>query len=143
MNNTMKKSGSVFPTRVDAWLVVVIGIAVAMCFFPAWMLRHTSPGGSIAAVVVGLLTLTVVLMLTVPCRYTLESDYLFIQCGILKKRIPYAEIRKIELSSNPLSAPALSLRRVKIVYGRTFQLVSPQERDRFVDELSKRAGLVG
>lgn len=90
---------------------------------------------------IGVFTLGIVLVLTVPCRYTLESDHLFIQCGILKKRIPYAEIRKIELSSNPLSAPALSLRRVKIFYGRTFQLVSPLERERFVEELSKRAGL--
>ncbi|MDO9439166.1 PH domain-containing protein [Hydrogenophaga sp.] len=122
---------------MDAWLVVVIGIAIALCFIQAWMLRDVSPSASIAAVVLGLLTLGIVLVFTVPCRYTLEADQLFIQCGVMKKRIAYADIRGIELSSSPLSAPALSLRRVKIVYGRSFQLVSPRERERFVEELSK------
>lgn len=137
------KNGHVFRTRIDAWLVILVGIAIASCFVQAWSLSNVSPGGSIAAGAIGILSLAIVLVLTVPCRYTLEGDHLLIQCGVIKRSIPYAQIHGIEASSSPLSAPALSLRRVKIVYGRSFQLVSPQERGRFIEELSKRAGLVG
>ena len=137
------KNEHVFRTRIDAWLVILIGLAIASCFVQAWSLRSVSPGGSIAAAAIGVLSLVIVLTLTVPCRYTLKGDHLSIQCGVIRKRIPYAQIHGVEASSSPLSAPALSLRRVKILYGRSFQLVSPQERGRFIEELSKRAGLVG
>lgn len=137
------KNEHVFRTRIDAWLVILVGIAIASCSVQAWSLRIVSPGGSIAAAAIGILSLVTVLTLTVPCRYTLKDDHLFIQCGVTRKRIPYAQIHGVEASSCPLSAPALSLRRVKIVHGRSFQLVSPQERGRFIEELSKRAGLLG
>jgi len=81
-----------------------------------------------------------VLALTLPCSYSLEADHLFIRCGFIRRRIPYSQIHRIEPSSNPLSAPALSLRRVKIAYGRSFQLVSPRERERFIEELGQRVG---
>lgn len=135
------KNEHIFRTRIDAWLVILVGIAIASCFVQAWSLSSVSPGGSIAAAAIGILSLVIVLTVTVPCRYTLKGDHLFIQCGVIRKRIPYAQIHRVEASSSPLSAPALSLRRVKIVYGQSFQLVSPQERDRFIEELSKRAGL--
>jgi membrane protein YdbS with pleckstrin-like domain len=137
------KSRDVFPTRVDAWLTVLVGLAVAICFVQAWSLRSSSAQGALAAFAIGAFSLTMVLALAVPCRYTLETDHLSIRCGFIRKRIPYAQINRIEPSSSPLSAPALSLRRVKIGYGRSFQLVSPRERDRFMEELAKRAGLAG
>jgi hypothetical protein len=62
---------------------------------------------------------------------------LYIRCGIIKRRIPYWEIHQVERSSNPTSAPALSLRRVKIGYGQSFQLISPRDRDRFIEEITK------
>jgi len=133
----------VYPTRVDAWLVVLVAAAVAMCFIQAWSLLASSAGQALAAFAIGVFTLGAVLALTVPCRYTLEADHLLIRCGIIRRRIPFAKIDRIETSWSPLSAPALSLRRVRIGYGRSFQLVSPRERDRFIEALRERVAGAG
>lgn len=139
--NGTATNDSVFPTRIDAWFVLVVGAAFALCLHQAWSLRSISPGGSLAALAIGISSVVTVLALTVPCRYTLKDDHLFIRCGLITRRIPYVQIHKVELSSSPLSAPALSLRRVRIAYGRSFALVSPLQRDRFVDELVRRCDL--
>jgi membrane protein YdbS with pleckstrin-like domain len=132
---------SVFPTRIDAWLVILVGVAFALCLRQAWSLRGASFGGGMIALAIGIASVITVLALTLPCRYTLKDDHLFIHCGMIKKRIRYAEIHRVESSSNPLSAPALSLRRVRIDHGRSFTLVSPLERGRFIEELLRRCGL--
>ena len=79
------------------------------------------------------------LALFLPCNYTLAEDHLLVRAGFRRWRIPYREIRSIQLSRNPLAAPALSLRRVKIEYGGQFTLVSPRQREFFVQELQARA----
>lgn len=132
---------TVFPTRVDAWLVLVIGAAVGFCLAQAWYLQGRSPAGSVAALAIGLLTLAFVLACTVPCRYTLGDAALHIRCGFIRQQIPYMQIQRIALSGSPVSAPALSLRRVSIVHGRRATLVSPRDRERFVAVLSLRCGL--
>lgn len=72
------------------------------------------------------------------CHYTLEADHLRVQSGVVRWRIPYADITDVQASRSPWAAPALSLRRVKISYRGRFQLVSPRERERFIDELRAR-----
>ncbi len=44
----------------------------------------------------------------------------------------------MEPSRNPLAAPALSLRRVKVSYRGRFQLIPPLERERFIQLLEER-----
>ena len=92
----------VFPSRVDAWLVAVLALAVGLC---VWQGVAT---GSAVSLAIGAATLAVVLALTVPCRYTLEADHLAVRCGLIRQQVPYARIRGVEASRNPLSAPALS-----------------------------------
>ena len=74
-----------------------------------------------------------------PCRYTLEADHLLIRCGLIRQRIAYRDITAIAPSRSVLSAPALSLQRVKISYRHTSsQLVSPRERGIFIQMLQDR-----
>jgi len=124
----------VFPSRVDAWLLAVLALAVGLC---VWQGVAT---GSAVSLAIGAATLAVVLALTVPCRYTLEADHLAVRCGLIRQQVPYARIRGVEASRNPLSAPALSLQRVKVRLDHGFVLVSPRERERFITELRRRAG---
>lgn len=125
-------AGLVFSSRVDAWLVLVIGAAIALCFFEAWRLQST------LAALVGGFTALLVLGLTVPCRYTLTEDHLLIRCGMFRRRVPYSDIQRIEPSRSMLSAPALSLKRVKISGVGRFHLVSPNDRELFIEVLSAR-----
>ena len=74
----------------------------------------------------------------IPCRYTLLDDGLLIQSGLIKRKIDYRVMKDVHPSRNPLSAPALSLRRVKIELDKGFALVSPKNRDEFIVQLKRR-----
>ena len=91
-------------------------------------------------IAVGVVFLVVVLFATIiiPCRYTLTDDGLLIQSGLIKTKIEYRRMKDVKPSWNPLSAPALSLRRVKIKLDKGFALVSPKRRDEFIVELKRR-----
>ena len=93
-----------------------------------------------AWIAVGVVLLVVILFITIiiPCRYTLLDDGLLIQSGLIKTKIDYQRMRDVKPSWNPLSAPALSLKRVKIKLDRGFALISPKHRDEFIVELKRR-----
>ncbi|MDM0121969.1 PH domain-containing protein [Variovorax arabinosiphilus] len=125
----------VFFSRIDVWLVLCVGASLALCFVLAWTQQ------SVMAFAIGSLTVAAVLALTVPCKYTLTKSHLKIRCGLLKRVVPYADIVGIELSRSIVSAPALSLMRVKVSCARTAHLISPNDRERFMKELRARAPL--
>jgi hypothetical protein len=77
--------------------------------------------------------------LTQPCRYTILDDSLSIRCGIVFYQIPLDEIESVEPSGSWLSAPALSLRRVKVRSKRRTILISPASREAFIEDLRSAA----
>lgn len=127
-----------FPSRVDAWLVAVLLFAVLSPLAAVFL----AGANMVFAAVSVLITLLVVGLLLVPCRYTLEADHLLIRCGLIRQRIVYSDITDITASGSVLSAPALSLKRVKVSYGRagytSSQLVSPRDREVFMQALRER-----
>lgn len=86
--------------------------------------------------VIGAATLMLTGLVTVPCRYTLLDDSLSIRCGVYFTRIPLDRIRAIEPSRSWLSGPALSLQRIKVSTASRYYLISPADRDRFIEELT-------
>ena len=71
-------------------------------------------------------------------NYTIEGDVLVIRCGFFaKQKIAISDITSIEKTNNPLSAPALSLKRLEIKYGKNYDyaLISPVRREEFVAAL--------
>lgn len=122
----------VFPSRVDGWLIAVLLLAMVSPLAAVWWVG----ADMVLALASVLVTLLVCGVLLVPCRYTLESDHLLIRCGLIRQRIPYRDITAITPSRSLWSAPALSLQRVKLSYGRTSsQLVSPRDRAAFIQAL--------
>jgi len=128
--------GLVFFSRIDAWLVLCVGASIALCFFLAWTQQ------SLMAFAIGGFTVAAILASTLPCKYTLKKSHLEIRCGLLKRVVPYADVIGVELSRSIVSAPALSLMRVKVSCARTAHLVSPNDRQRFMKELLVRAPLL-
>ena len=59
---------------------------------------------------------------------------------LIRYKIPLAQIREIRPSSELRSSASWSYDRIKVVYGvyRSL-LISPRDRDRFLDELVRRA----
>src|SRR3954467_5622287 len=93
----MLSSGQkIYPSRVDTWIVGVVVVALALCFVQAWILRDSSHIGAVTALMIGFFSLAMVVVLTVPCRYTLENDHLYIRCGLINRRVPYADIHGVE-----------------------------------------------
>jgi hypothetical protein len=63
---------------------------------------------------------------------------LVIKYGPFKKIIPLNTIKSVKKTMNPLSSPALSLKRLEIIYGQyNMVLISPKDRDEFMKILSK------
>lgn len=134
------KKNNVYPSAVDWWWMIPLIVVVVYVSF-ADIINEFEQGDVLDGwIAVGVVLLVVLIFATIiiPCRYTLLDDGLLIQSGLIKKKIDYRSMRDVKPSCNPLSAPALSLRRVKIKLDRGFALISPKHRDEFIVELRRR-----
>lgn len=129
---------AVYPSRIDTWLVLVIVGAVGLVLAHGILLAPTAPWAALISFGVAIFTALIVAAMTLPCRYELEADHVLIRCGMIRQRIRYAEITGVAPSRSMVSAPALSVRRVKIGFKHGAQLVSPREREAFIADLQQR-----
>lgn len=133
-----------FVSAVDWWLGALL---VALPLAAVGVLIWTVLSGT-GEVLVALITLLAVVALYVglvmPVRYAITQELLVVRFGLVRQRLPLAQIVSVKPSRNPLSSPALSLNRLCIRYGPglwRFVLVSPADRDGFLELLADRAGL--
>ncbi|MCM3213941.1 PH domain-containing protein [Niallia taxi] len=71
--------------------------------------------------------------------YILNEENLIIKYGPFKSTIPLQSINRVKKTNNPLSSPALSLKRVEILYDKYNSVfISPVDRDEFIALLCKR-----
>ena len=129
-----------YPSRVDWWIAALVIGSVIFCLGLGIYLLWVDRIAAFILFGITLVMVVVTLLLAIPCRYILYDDHLLVQSGVIKYTIPYSDIRKIEKSSNPLSSPAMSLRRIKITRSKGFILISPPDRDQFIQELQARLG---
>ncbi|MBN2495103.1 MAG: PH domain-containing protein [Deltaproteobacteria bacterium] len=133
-----------FKTRIDLWYLSVLILADAICLIGGIVLLIRHEGSDIPLGIGGIALSVALLLVTVPTRYTLDSNELGIRAGLFHWRIPYEAIEEIHPTRNPLLAPAWSLHRLHVRYrdGRArerFVLLSPRDRKRFVEEVLQRA----
>lgn len=134
---------SVYPSKIDGWFAAILlgmplfilGLGCYLAFVTAWW-------AGLLVVVFGVMVAGIMACLSLPCRYTLTDRQLVIQCGWDEDHIDLTRIKDAFPSYNPLSAPALSLRRVKIILDNNSLLISPVDRERFLQELKARVGAV-
>jgi len=77
-------------------------------------------------------------------RYGIDDEHLHVRFGVCRQRIPLKDISEVHPTRNPLSSPALSLDRLHVQFGEgVFKavMISPADRDRFLDELADKAKL--
>lgn len=69
--------------------------------------------------------------------YELKEDMLIVKCGFFfKSRISVNEIKSIKPTRNIQSAPAFSLQRLEIIYGKNNHvLISPRRKKEFIEKL--------
>ena len=127
----------VFLSKKDTWMGIVIG-ALGLAFL--WVLYHST---FVRLDILGIIVMVAMILLLSSIwfntRYKIEGNQLQIKYGPIKKSIAIQEIKSIRRTKNPFVAPALSMNRVEINYGKynTIQ-VSPKEIEEFVNELQNK-----
>ena len=136
---------AIYRSAVDTWLYLVFGggvLVAAMTAVIVFVLGDT-PARCIAvlAAVVGAGLPIWILRST---SYTLTQTELIVRSGPLRRRLAIADIVAITPTTNPLSAPALSLDRLRIDArsGRTI-MISPANRAAFLADLQARRTAAG
>ncbi len=127
-----------FPSKVDAWLVVILVISILAIDggFVGVVMENEEPVVTIVVGIFMLLMVLLVISLLFRTYYSVEGDTLRVVSGPFSWRVPIDEIQALEPTRNPLSSPALSLDRLRIRYsGKKQILVSPADKRRFAKAL--------
>jgi hypothetical protein len=122
-----------FQSAVAPWfylLAIVLPVAVI-----AYVVVNMESADPVAIGIVAIVTVSAVglpIWLLLSTYYLVEGGTLNIRSGPMKVSIPLGDIQSVTPSRSMLSAPALSLKRLKIVYGRGKTiLVSPKDEEGF------------
>jgi hypothetical protein len=118
----------VYRSKIDWWLILIVYGAFVYPIVDGIRMKHYELS-LIFAGIVGLIS-----FLFYTTRYKIEGENVV----IWRTKIHIHSIRKVYKTRNPLSSPALSLDRIAIVYNKFDEvLISPVERDDFIQELLK------
>jgi len=129
---------SVYPSKIDWWLA---GLLILTPIIPVSLGAYSFVSGDLNKGIIGILFgvgLAIVMgLFSIPCNYTITEKEIKIKCGLYRDRIQIEKIRKVFPTKNPLSAPTLSLKRIKIETDYSSYLISPKNREEFIQELEK------
>ncbi|HRP29219.1 MAG TPA: PH domain-containing protein [Burkholderiaceae bacterium] len=130
-----------FASKIDLWLVLVLGGAAVATL---WVLQEAlvrpdafTVGVALAVAVPGVVP---AIWLLASTWYELADGHLLVRCGPFRTRIALDQIRSVKPSRSLASAPALSLDRLAIAYGRFGTvLISPRDKAGFIAALRQQA----
>jgi hypothetical protein len=118
----------IYRSKIDWWLMLIVYGAFVYPVVDGIRMKQYI----LSLVFIGIILL--ISFLFYNTRYTIEGENLL----IWRTKIDINSIRKVYKTRNPLSSPALSLDRLAIVYNKFDEvLISPVERDDFIQELLK------
>lgn len=129
-----------FPSKVDAWLVLVFAVAMLMQVGAmVSVLLHDNEPWAIAVIV--LTTVGMFLLIGSMLRFTyyaIDGGQLKVVSGPFRWRLSLDEIHGVEPTRSVLSSPALSLDRLRIRYGRNRKImVSPADKAGFLKAIGQ------
>jgi len=136
-----------FKSRVDRWLAaVLIGAAafavIVVVFAIAVGVVTSGPVALLSALLlvpIAIVGAGLPVSLLKSTRYEVTASHLRVVSGPFRWSIPIKDIGGITRTANPLSSPALSLRRLRIEYGRGGAImVSPEDEAGFLRALEER-----
>lgn len=126
----------VFKSKVDVWFVLVI-VGMLILLAGGWAVAAANPVGAAEGVWIALAVATMSLGLPIwmllTTSYTIEGDTLTVRCGAMNSKVPLRSVTGITSTSTIVSAPALSLDRLEIRYGKGERvIVSPKAKGDFL-----------
>lgn len=115
---TIMEVATVFRSKVDIWLVIVLASSAAIAAWAAvWSALQVSGAGLIVPVFIAAVGVVLPLWILAWTRYSIADGVLRIRSGPFFWRIPIDSITGMTPSRSPLSSPALSLQRLRVDYG--------------------------
>jgi hypothetical protein len=145
MAKSSSRAVKTYPSKVDAWIVALIGaalaaavIGIAIAAIDEGPLRMAQ-AGFITLGVSGLLVWTFL-----QTNYTLAGQELVIRSGPFRWRIAVSDIHDVGkppggFGFRSRSSPALSMDRLEIRYGKGKKLmISPVDQEKFLADLRSR-----
>lgn len=131
-----------FKSKKDWWLAIIIWGAMLFAMGSAIYGLFTTPAGVMDLLIIipcAFFIPIFILWLWFTTEYILTEKSLIIRYGPFKKEISLHTITSVRKTSNPLSSPALSLKRIEISYEKyNMVLISPKDRDNFIKLLMER-----
>ena len=130
-----------FPSKRDGWLsAILIGSAAVDFLIVVWVVERVDDPILVAVVAAAVLPIALLtLWLLWGTYYEVSRTELTARAGPFRWRVPLGEITSVERTRSPLSAPALSLDRLRIRYGEKRSLiVSPADRRAFLGAIGHR-----
>lgn len=125
-----------YQTKKDLWLTLTLW---AIVIIPTILLTHSLINDSLnkveTIIIISLLFVIDIFLIWLWCStyYLITDSKLIVHYGPFKKVIQLDSIQSVQKSSNILSGPALSTKRIEIIYGHyKFILISPEDRDHFI-----------
>ncbi len=116
-----------FPSKKDLWLALLIWAAMLICVLPPLL------AGEFVALLIMLPIAGFIYWFWSTTGYLVADGYLVIKYGPIRKKVLIKEISKITKTRNPISAPALSLDRLEITYGKYgLAIISPEKQEEFI-----------
>ena len=129
-----------FKSAIDLWLlVIVVMVLIISLGVSVRLVLQRSPAGYLRVIGVLAVGIGLPLWLLYTTQYLVKDEVLKIQSGPFKWTIPITSISQVVETTNPLSSPALSLRRLEITYGESKTImVSPKDREGFLEAIGQR-----
>lgn len=134
-----------FASKVDWWLgAILVMLPLTMLGVLALALYQGSGAQAAVSILACGLVGALYGLLIFPLRYGIGAQELIIRHGIVRQRVRLDAIKEVKPTRNPLSSPALSLDRLEIRTSHKWFntiLISPADREGFVQALCARSGL--
>lgn len=123
-----------YRSKIDWWLMLIVFVPM---LYPVYEGIITE---DLTLVLIFMAINILLIWMFATTSYSIQGNMLIIRCGFFaKQKIAINDITSVQKTNNPLSAPALSLRRLEVKFGRNYDyaLISPVRREEFVAELRK------
>lgn len=134
-----------YPSKIDWWLVPLLFLPPVVLVIACIGMVVTGQTVALPGCLVALVIVVMVYFgLVFPMRYGVDDTYLIVRFGVCRQRVLLADIVEVYRTHNPLSSPALSLDRLRVQFGPGFfkgVMISPADRDGFLNYLAQKAGL--
>ena len=142
MNHEPRKRPTVYPSAVDTWIgFMLVMTPITAAAIGTYLLVQGRSADAMLLFLTGALAAVITLAFTLPCRYTVLVDALSMRCGVICYQVPLADIQSVEPSRTIMSGPALSLNRVLVKTAKRQYILSPKERDAFIEDMCSTLNL--